>query len=234
MKKLLIIGLGILLSLIFFACLCKHPHATITSFSATPTNITCGSSTTLSGTFFGGPRLKYRITPGNYQGFTDNNSGNFTVVVSPKESTNYTLYVSNDCGTDSLKTTVNVYNNENPTIYKGSINPNPISGHQGETISVTLKLFEQNDCPILTNNFIGNIRWKLVSCNDMGNVASLYIPNSNCSASTAIGYEYFGKCTKIDIKMGSATDYSCALQVFYADGTHDEKLLCSASVYVRR
>jgi hypothetical protein len=104
-----------------FPKIAQPPEPTISTFSASPTAITAGASTTLSWTTSGATSVS--VSPGNFS----STSADGSVVISPKANTTYTLTATNSTGTMTATTAVTVTQPSLPTIASFSANPTGIA-----------------------------------------------------------------------------------------------------------
>jgi hypothetical protein len=102
------------------------PPPSITSFAATPTSITAGSSATLTGVFANGTGV---ITPGNLQA-----TSGVAVTVSPTTTTTYTLTVTPTTGT-AVTATATISVNPAPTIASFTASPTTITTGSSATLT---------------------------------------------------------------------------------------------------
>jgi hypothetical protein len=100
---------------------------TITSFTANPTSITSGQSSTLSWSVSGATSLSVNQGVGAVSGTS--------VEVSPTATITYTLTASNATGNTTATATVNITPAGSPTITSFSANPTTISSGQSSTLS---------------------------------------------------------------------------------------------------
>ena len=104
---------------------------TISSFIASPSSITSGSSSTLSWATSGATGLA--ITPGSFT----SSSASGSISVSPTATTTYTLTATNSSGsnTSTVTVTVNTNSSSKPTINSFTANPTSITSGASSTLS---------------------------------------------------------------------------------------------------
>jgi hypothetical protein len=111
----------------------KGSYPAITSFTANPTSINSGSSSTLSWATTGATSIA--ITPGTFTSTSASGSTN----VSPPATTTYTLTATNDAGPAISTATVSINGSTpgKPTISSFSANPTSIASGSSSTLSWT-------------------------------------------------------------------------------------------------
>ena len=102
---------------------------TITSFSANPTSVNPGTSSTLSWATSGATSIA--ITPGTFTSTTASGSTS----VSPTATTAYTLTATNAAGSSTLTVTVTVTAASKPTITSFTANPTSVNSGISSTLS---------------------------------------------------------------------------------------------------
>lgn len=109
----------------------KGSIPTISSFSANPTTINSGASSTLNWATSGATTIA--ITPGTFTSTSASGSTN----VRPTATTTYTLTATNSTGSSTLKVTVTVNAGSAPTINSFSASPTNITSGSSSTLSWT-------------------------------------------------------------------------------------------------
>jgi hypothetical protein len=109
----------------------QNAAPTITSFSASPTSIVNGSSTTLTWATTGATSIS--ISPGNFT----SSSGSGSATLSPTATTTYTLTATNSTGSVTATTTVTVTTPSLPSISSFTASPTSIAPGAVSTLSWT-------------------------------------------------------------------------------------------------
>ena len=107
----------------------KGSVPTITSFTADPTNVNSGASSTLSWVAPGATRIA--ITPGTFASTSASGSTN----MSPTATTTYTLTATNAAGATTSTLTVTVNTANKPVIISFTANPTSITSGSSSTLS---------------------------------------------------------------------------------------------------
>ena len=109
----------------------KGPAPTITSFTANPTSVNSGTSSTLSWASTGATSIA--ITPGTFTSA----SATGTTSVSPAATTTYTLTATNAAGSTTSTATVTVPTSSKPAISSFTANPTSITSGSSSTLNWT-------------------------------------------------------------------------------------------------
>ena len=109
----------------------KGPAPTITSFTANPTSVNSGTSSTLSWASTGATSIA--ITPGTFTSA----SATGATSVSPAATTTYTLTATNAAGSTTSTATVTVPTSSKPAISSFTANPTSITSGSSSTLNWT-------------------------------------------------------------------------------------------------
>lgn len=136
-------------SVLVEACDPPTEPATILSFDAAPSSVFAGESATLTWSVSGSQPISLVISPD-----VGDVLGQSSVVVSPSETTTYTLTAENDAGTDTASTTVSV--SAAPAV-SVSVEPSSVSLLVNETQSFTASVAGASDTGVTWDASCGSV-----------------------------------------------------------------------------